>query len=102
MASSEEERLLRRISGQLDSLLILQRLIHRERLDEELGRLLGDGTRRRIYDLCDGSRSVGEMAAALNVSSPAVSQHLAALASAGLVTQADAPPKHYFRRLDLR
>jgi DNA-binding transcriptional ArsR family regulator len=53
--------------------------------DAGLG-LLGDQTRRRIFELlADRPRSVGELAAALPVSRPAVSQHLRALKQGGLV-----------------
>jgi DNA-binding transcriptional ArsR family regulator len=48
---------------------------------------LGNRTRRTIFDgLRSGPRSVGEIAAELPVSRPAVSQHLKALREAGLVT----------------
>ena len=48
---------------------------------------LGDPTRRRIFEtLRDGPRSVGELAAGLPVSRPAVSQHLRVLEQAGLVS----------------
>ncbi len=47
---------------------------------------LGDWTRRQIFDaLRDGPRSVGELAARVPVSRPAVSQHLRVLKDAGLV-----------------
>jgi len=47
---------------------------------------LGDPTRRAILELLrDGPRPVGELAGALPVSRPAVSQHLAVLKGAGLV-----------------
>ena len=47
---------------------------------------LGDPTRRAILELLrDGPRPVVELAAALPVSRPAVSQHLAVLKGAGLV-----------------
>ena len=47
---------------------------------------LGDGTRRQVLHLLrDGPKSVGEVAAALPVSRPAVSQHLKVLKEAGLV-----------------
>jgi DNA-binding transcriptional ArsR family regulator len=49
---------------------------------------LGDPTRRAIFEqLRSGSRSVGEIAAGLPVSRPAVSQHLRVLKEAGLVTE---------------
>ena len=48
---------------------------------------LGDPTRRAILDtLRRGPRPVGELAARLPVSRPAVSQHLKILKEAGLVT----------------
>ena len=48
---------------------------------------LGDPTRRRVFELLrSGPRSVGELAAELPVSRPAVSQHLAVLKAARLVT----------------
>jgi DNA-binding transcriptional ArsR family regulator len=49
---------------------------------------LGDPTRRAIFEqLREGPRAVGEIAAKLPVSRPAVSQHLRVLKDAGLVTE---------------
>jgi DNA-binding transcriptional ArsR family regulator len=48
---------------------------------------LADPTRREVFErLGGGPRSVGELAAGLPVSRPAVSQHLKVLKEAGLVT----------------
>ena len=48
---------------------------------------LGDPTRRQVFELLRGGpRSVGELAAQVPVSRPAVSQHLRVLEDAGLVT----------------
>jgi len=48
---------------------------------------LGDPTRRAIFErLADGPKAVGQIAAELPVSRPAVSQHLKVLKQAGLVT----------------
>lgn len=47
---------------------------------------LGDGTRRDIFErIADRPRAVGELAAELPVSRPAVSQHLKVLKQARLV-----------------
>jgi DNA-binding transcriptional ArsR family regulator len=47
---------------------------------------LGDPTRRTVFErLREGPRSVGDLAAGLPVSRPAVSQHLRVLKEAGLV-----------------
>jgi DNA-binding transcriptional ArsR family regulator len=49
---------------------------------------LGDPHRRAILRLLgDGQRSVGELAAELPISRPAVSRHLRVLREAGLVTE---------------
>jgi len=48
---------------------------------------LGDPTRRKVFErLRSGPLSVGELARGMPVSRPAVSQHLAVLKQAGLVT----------------
>src|SRR5271167_678714 len=48
---------------------------------------LADPTRRRVLErLAQGPRAVGEIAAGLPVSRPAVSQHLKVLKQAGLVS----------------
>ena len=49
---------------------------------------LGDPTRQAIFDrLSDGPRPVGELAAELPVSRPAVTQHLQVLNDVGLTAQ---------------
>ena len=48
---------------------------------------LGDRTRRQVFELLrSGPSSVGELAADLPVSRPAVSQHLRVLEEVGMVT----------------
>lgn len=48
----------------------------------------GDPTRRSIVTLlADGPRAVGQLAAELPITRPAVSQHLKVLKDAGLVTE---------------
>ena len=58
---------------------------------------LGDATRMAVLDaLREGSLSVGEIAARLPVSRPAVSQHLKVLRDAALVSERHAGTRHYF------
>ncbi len=58
---------------------------------------LGDRTRRRVFELLQsGSRSVGDLAAELPVSRPAVSQHLRILELAGLVTHRRQGTRHLY------
>ena len=59
---------------------------------------LGDPTRRAVLEqLRDGPRAVGEIAARLPVSRPAVSQHLRVLKEAGLVTERQNGTRHLYR-----
>ena len=59
---------------------------------------LGDPTRRSVLEqLRDGPRAVGEIAARLPVSRPAVSQHLRVLKEAGLVTERQNGTRRLYR-----
>ncbi|MGO8959458.1 MAG: ArsR/SmtB family transcription factor [Streptosporangiaceae bacterium] len=59
---------------------------------------LGDGTRRQIvHRLRAGPSSVGELAAALPVSRPAVSQHLTVLRRCGLVSYDELGTRNVYR-----
>lgn len=58
---------------------------------------LGDPTRRQVFELLRrGPRSVGELAAKLPVSRPAVSQHLRVLEHAGLVSHRSVGTRHLY------
>lgn len=59
---------------------------------------LADPTRRQIFErLAQRTRSVGELAAGLPVTRPAVSQHLKVLADAGLVAHARDGARRVYR-----
>ena len=59
---------------------------------------LGDPTRRAVLEaLRDGPRAVGDIAARLPVSRPAVSQHLRVLKEAGLVTERQDGTRRLYR-----
>ena len=58
---------------------------------------LADPTRRRIFELvAEHPSPVGELAAQLPVTRPAVSQHLKVLRTAGLVTEQRAGARHIY------
>jgi len=59
---------------------------------------LADPSRRAIFEaLSHGPRAVGELAATLPISRPAVSQHLKVLKEAGLVTDRAEGTKRLYR-----
>lgn len=56
--------------------------------ETEIFRALADPTRRAVFEKLAGAElSVSELTAGFSVSQPAISQHLAALRGAGLVTE---------------
>lgn len=60
--------------------------------------LLSDSSRRAIVmSLAGGPRSVGELAAGLPISRPAVSQHLKVLKGSGLVSERAAGTRRIYR-----
>src|SRR2546421_11292014 len=65
---------------------------------EQALQALGDPTRRSVLEqLRDGPQAVGEIAARLPVSRPAVSQHLRVLKEAGLVTERQNGTRRLYR-----
>lgn len=59
---------------------------------------LADPTRRAVFErLSGGERAVGEIASAMPVSRPAVSQHLKVLKQAGLVSDRAEGAKRIYR-----
>ena len=66
---------------------------------DDVFRALADPTRRAVFERLTqkGEASVGELTAFAGVSQPAVSQHLKALRSAGLVSERRAGRNAYYR-----
>jgi DNA-binding transcriptional ArsR family regulator len=66
--------------------------------ETEIFRALADPTRRAVYErLAASELTVSELRAGMSVSQPAVSQHLAVLRGAGLVTERRAGRNAYYR-----
>jgi len=66
--------------------------------EADLFRTLADPTRRAVFErLSDGERTVSELRTGFSVSQPAISQHLAALKAAGLVSERRAGRNAYYR-----
>ncbi|MER8900421.1 MULTISPECIES: metalloregulator ArsR/SmtB family transcription factor [unclassified Mesorhizobium] len=67
-------------------------------IEAEIFRALADPTRRAVYErLTAGEMSVSELRTGMSVSQPAVSQHLAVLRGAGLVSERRAGRNAYYR-----
>lgn len=67
-------------------------------LEVDIFRALGDPTRRAVFErLAAREMSVSELKTGFSVSQPAISQHLAALRGAGLVTERREGRFSYYR-----
>lgn len=90
------EDLLRQIDSKLGDLLSIYKLLNSDRIEQAKEQFLGDGTRKAVYDACDGQTSGKDIAEKLGVTPAAVSQHLASLAQAGLVCKESFEGKKYY------
>lgn len=98
-----QEQTLLQIRDLLQRLLERFELVYQDqlRLARERAELaLGDknSTKRRIYELLDGKRTVGEIAKLLKTSQPNVSLHLKDLFEAGLISVQDEKGKRVYRK----
>ena len=67
-------------------------------IEAEIFRALADPTRRAVYErLAGGEMRVSELRTGMSVSQPAVSQHLAVLRGAGLVSERRSGRNAYYR-----
>jgi len=67
-------------------------------LESQVFHALADPTRRVVFErLCRREMSVAEITAGFTVSQPAISQHLAALRRAGLVSERREGRRAYYR-----
>jgi DNA-binding transcriptional ArsR family regulator len=79
-------RILEEISSKLDRLLLLADFYLSESIQKKIQEAIGSSRlRREIFELCDGTRTVGEIAAILGRKMPSISEQLAILVSRGTV-----------------
>ena len=79
---------LHRIEDRLQEIAEILRVGHRENIEATQRRVLaGSPLRKKIYELCDGSRSVGQIAQVLGKSIQQVSNNIALLQNTGLIKE---------------
>jgi len=95
---------LEEIRNILSKQLTLFRLVHSSEIERAKLKVLEDPTRRRIFDLCDGTKSVSQIAQAVFPDKPsqksvaATSYHLNILAEYDLVTHRDEKGQRRYKR----
>jgi DNA-binding transcriptional ArsR family regulator len=79
---------LHNIEDRLQEIADILRVGHRETIEANQRRVLaGSPLRKKIYDLCDGNRSVGQIAKDLGKSIQQVSNNIVILQNSGLVKE---------------
>jgi DNA-binding transcriptional ArsR family regulator len=81
----KEIRLLREISSKLDDLISLLKLGQTSTIEMAKSRLLASSLRSKIYNLCDGRRTVSQIAEELRKPQPLISRYLKDLEDGGLI-----------------
>jgi DNA-binding transcriptional ArsR family regulator len=85
----------------LQKILSVLKLSNGETLRQAKENLLKNETKRKIYELCDGKHTVGDIASELMTTQPNVSQHLSSLLEAGLLLYEEkSGKKYYFKSLE--
>lgn len=93
---------LEEIRNILSKQLTLFKIIHSSEIEKAKSKILEDPTRRRVFDLCDNTKSVSQIAQAafpdkpLNKSQPATSYHLSILEEYDLVAHRDDRGQRYY------
>jgi predicted transcriptional regulator len=88
----------------VEELLCAFRIVNKNAIEEGKQSILKDQTRRRIFDLCDKTHSVGQIAETVfpgkppRSSVPAVSYHLSVLEDYGLISHINKRGQRYYYR----
>jgi DNA-binding transcriptional ArsR family regulator len=86
------------INDRLQELLEIIKFQHREAIEAQQRKILSSPLRRKIRDLCDGKKSVGEIADELNRSIQQVSNNIALLQNARLIREVRAGKEKRYKK----
>ena len=91
---------LEEISSKIDKLISMYEFTQRHEIERFKDKVLGRSkVRREIYSLCDGNKTVQEIAQRVGKSMPHVSKELTVLEEAKLVKPREVGRKKYYVRL---
>ncbi len=96
--STEDVKSIKRL---LEKTLAVLKLVNSEKVLKNKENILQNETKRKIYDLCDGKRTVKDIVSVLTTTQPNVSYHLSSLLESGLVLYEDVGGnRYYFKTLE--
>jgi len=80
----------------LEKILCVLKLANNRVILKQKDTILRNETKRKIYELCDGKHTVGDIASELSTTQPNVSYHLSSLLESGLVLFDELGGKRYY------
>ena len=80
----------------LEKILCVLKLANNKAILKQKDTILRNETKRKIYELCDGKHTVGDIASELSTTQPNVSYHLSSLLESGLVLFDELGGKRYY------
>jgi DNA-binding transcriptional ArsR family regulator len=97
-----QEKRLEEICAKLDRIILLLETSLRQEFSATAERILKSESKREIFELCDGKRTVKEVARILNKTLPNVSMQLGEMEKAGLIRSRQVGrERFYFKVVDL-
>jgi DNA-binding transcriptional ArsR family regulator len=107
MTSEHEEELLWRIfktlddiSGKIDRMITILEFSQKQELESRIREAIGKSEiRKEIYDLSDGTKSVGEIARILGKSVPHISMQISELEKTGIIKPKKIGKEKYYQRI---
>lgn len=98
--SSSIEKMLQDIKNSLDEIKSLIKLMHQDKLQELKKKLLKEGTiKLQIYELCDGTRTLKDIAEKVQKSPDYVSSYLTILKREGLIKTVERDGKQFYEQI---
>lgn len=93
------------ISKKLDLFIAIQKLVNAEQIENAKEKIFKSGTKKKIYELCDGKRAVSDIVKAVFPNEnfkkvqPTISYHLADLENLGLIASKIVGGKKFFYKV---
>ncbi|MEM2154617.1 MAG: winged helix-turn-helix domain-containing protein [Nitrososphaeria archaeon] len=98
--SNSIEKTLQDIKNSLDEIKSLIKLVNQDKLQESKKKLLKEGTiKLQIYELCDGTRTIKDIAEKIQKSPDYISSYLTILKREGLIRTIERDGKQFYEQI---
>lgn len=99
MSEEQAVQSLNRIEMKLDEIITLLKMSQASSIETTKEKILASPLRKAIYSLCDGKKTVSDISKGLGRSMSMISQTMAKLQEAGLVTEERIGKQRIYRRV---